>query len=749
VNPTGSTFPARPTSGRSRWTLSAVLLASLLLSHARAEGSRDLLGSGPNDYRASMETGYGNGILYNVPRKTTLYVYAKVGEQLALGTSAMGVGAAAINVYTLNGTATVAAFSGAACGLIQNRAQEALGPATAYPGGYTPCLYPVTTAGIYRVEMFAPSNTATNPPARLVSSGWTTPVGAGEATLAAWDVSVLSAAATEQKGRVYAKYMALNVGNNSIKINLGVYAQTRDGYLYKVQQFIDPYGFIFFANNKGVKLANGNPSYASSSGTGFTSPADPDSSTEFTAKLFLNAPDPSIPATSGGEWLLPATATLPPTPANLSFTGVDGTANYAGSSSGYTTGGTFTFTNPGSTPFAYRLTVPLSSNGTNIDRVLLGTASPGSTSVTWDGLDGNGNPVAAGNTSYVASVKLFGGEIHFPMIDVENSAGLTITRQNLAGSGDADPSLIYWDDRPLPQTGGPTTPLFTRKGVSSTTPTHVFGDNTGTGFGNNQVIDTYSYYPSGPTNAGSGLTVRSADIQIVKTAVSTGAPLGHATRYTLDIKNNSATPGPVQTTVTDALPAWASAMTWTCPAGCAATSGTGSLSTLVTLSGTTPVRINVSLTTSASRTVGETVINTGVATHANDAVDPITANNTSSVNLSVRAPVTSVNILKQQRNVTRGGAFTATNMNVSPGETVQYRLTYTATGDTFFPSTFSVRDGLVPQLTPAGTATLTCPNGTTATVTPTGQNYIVNLVPICGAIQAGDTGTLVITATVR
>jgi len=739
-------------SGGGRPLLLALLLTLMTASPTLAEGSRDLLGSGPADYRASMETGYGGGTTSNIPRKTTLYAYAKLGEQIALGNSGMGVGATAINVYTYTGATTVAAFTSATCGLIQNRAQEAIGPVTAYPNGYTPCLYVVPASGIYRIEMLAPANTNANPPTRLVSAGWGA-VGAGEATLAAWDVSVLSAAKAEQKGRVFARYMSLNVGGNTLNINLRVYAQTRDGYLYKVQQFLDPYGYIFFANNKGIKLANGNPSYASAlnANTSFNSPVAADSATDFTAKLFLNPPDPTLPASSDGDWLLPTGATLPPTPTGLTFTGVDGTAGYAGSSGGYVTGGTFTFTNPGSTPFAYRLTIPLSNNtsGTNTDRVLLGTAASGSTSVTWDGLDGSGNPVASGSTGYVASVKLFGGEIHFPLLDVENSSGLTITRQNLAGSGDGDPSLVYWDDRPLPQVRGPSNPTNTPKGVSSATPTHVYGDGSGAGFGDTQTIDTYAYYPSSPASNGSGLTVRSADIVILKQAVSSGAPKGRATNYTLTVRNASVTPGPVVVTVSDPLPSWGTAISYTCASGCTPASGSSAtgVSTSVTLTGTASVVIKVAVTGSAATATGTTVVNTGTVSRANDATDPDATNNTSSVSLLTRDAVTLMTVLKEQRNVTTGTAFAAGGITVRPGDQVQYRLTFTAGGDRTFTAA-TLRDPLPAQLTPVGNATLTCPNGVTAS-TAAGQNISINLTATCGTLNVGDTGTVLINAAVR
>ncbi len=735
------------------------VLGSALLNPSLAAGSKDLNGSGPTDYRAYLETGYNGGQTSGVPRKTLLYAFVNAGENLALGSSGQGLGTASINIKNQSGT-TLASFTGTGCGVISTRAQEVAGPAVITAGGYPGCTYTPTSSGIYQIEFIAPNNASNgNPIPNLTTTQWT--AAAGDSTIAAWDVTVY-AGTTVQFGRVYANYFSLNTGTNGKFIKLQAYILTRDGYLYAVTQNLDPYGYIFFANNKGVTDTSGNRTYASTAiantAATFHSPNSADTANDYTAKVFLFPPSASLPVSSGGEWLRPTGPTLAPTPTNLTFTGRDGTNGYAGSSNGYLTGGTFTFTNPGSSTFPYRLTIPLSSNGTNTDRVLFGTATSGTNSVNWDGLDGSATPqpVSAGNTNYAAFVKLYGGEVHFPLLDVENSNGLVIQRVPLSGQGtlpsttgaDSDPYQVYWDDRTLPKIGGPTNPIEALNGVSSAGPAHVWGDTTSAGFGNNNTVDTWSFYPSSPAANGSGLTVRSADIQIVKTAVSTGAPRGHATQYTLDVSNLSITPGPIQVTVTDPLPAWGTAMTWTCATGCSATSGITSLSTVVSLNGNVAVRINVTITTSNTQTAGAVVTNTGTTSRANDATDPVTTNNTSSVNLTVRDPVAGVRIVKDQRNVTQSGTFSTASMSVNPADAVQYRLTYTATGDTSF-TTFTVRDSLPSQLAPAGNATLTCPNGTTATVAPAGQVYSVNAVTPCGTIQPGGTGTLIIPATVR
>ncbi len=744
---------------------------ALLPSLAHAEGTRDLLGKGTTDYRAFLETGYNNNaVTAGVVRKTTLYAYVQNGEKLALGQSGIGLGTAAINVYTLTGTAALASFTGTTCGLISTRAQEDLGPSLAYTGGYTACTYAPTSTALYRIEFLAPAATSNkNPTATLASAAWPTPT-ATDATIAAWDVSVLSSANAEQKGRVYATYFALNAGGNGITINLNVTAQTRDGYQYQVKQLIDPFGYIFFANNRGLRdgTAANTPSYQSApvTNTNFLSPGAADTTTEYTAKLFLNPPSAALPATSpSGEWLRPTTPTLPPIPTNLSFTGRDGTAGYAGSTNGYLSGGSFSFTNPGTTPFAYRLTIPLSQTAGATDRVLYGTAAPGGNTASWDGLDGAGNPVPVSGASYTASVKLFGGEIHFPLLDVENSKGLWISRQNQAATTDVDSDAgrVYWNDNTSPPLLGntPSNPLFTPKGVvsSSASPAHSWGDGSAAGFGNDNIIDTWAYYPSSPAISGNAVVVRQADIRVVKTTSSTGAASGRKVYYQLRAQNLSAgTPGPLTATLTDPLPAGVSAMTWTCASGCASTGGSGAVNTAVTLTGGAEVVVNVVATVSTGVANGTVITNTATVTRAQDATDPndgtASSNNVSSVDLTTRAALSSLSLAKTVRNVTQSGAASSGTIQGKPQDVLEFVLTFTNAGDTNATKSL-VRDLFAPNLLANGNATLKCPSGATSSVTPTTDAttgrplYSVDAVTVCGQLLPGQSGSLTIPARVK
>ncbi|KQR00496.1 hypothetical protein ASF71_21735 [Deinococcus sp. Leaf326] len=738
----------------------------LLLPTAAAEGSAQLLGTAT--YRAALETGNTNkGDLGAAAptRKTSLFVYARSGEQLALGSSSLlstlATNAAAINVYSgaVDLTGTVTATPLLTCkaaadktGLIENRTQETNGPSTTGATGYyKPCLYPVKTTGVYTVEILAPVPTGNaNPSGIIVSSGWAAPT-VNDSFVSAWDVTVLNGASAVP-GRVWTTYLAMSAGSNGRPVTLNLYVQTKDGYRYRFIGNVDPYGFIFFANNKGVTTTAGLPSFQSASVDAATygSPVvGADSGSSVTHKLFFNIPATDLPATTaGGDWLLTASPTLPPTPTNLTFAGRDGTSGYAGSTTSSTLGGTFTFNNPGSQSFSYRLLIPLSNNGVNNDRVLTGTATPGSNTVNWDGLDSDGKAVSAGTGNYTASVSLFSGDIHFPLLDSENAVGLNITRQ-VPGSG-SGVSTLYWDDRPLTRpsavTGAPSPDNTPRGADSATTAQHSWSN----AFGDKKVMDTWAYYPSSSTNSGA-IIVRSADLRIVKTSAVTTAPRGGTVTYTLTIQNlTTDTPGqPLRATVADALPGWATGSTWNCPTGCTATGGTGGLSTEVFLTGQTAVPITVTTTVALTTTSGSSLVNTATVTRASDAVDPETTNNTSSVTLTARDPVLKLDLLKTARNVTRGGANTTSGTSALPGDVLQYVITYTNSGEVALPNV-SIGDNL-PATLRAQTATFVCPSGTAIALTPA-QSYSVALNTACGngtTVPVGGGGTLTLNAVVR
>ena len=140
------------------------------------EGSANLEANGGKraltEWRTSL---YGNLL----PRRTLFKVYAKAGEEIALGSSGVGVGAGDIVVWTpgqITAPLTVAlpapdftcSASQPGLGAMTTRAQEVAGPTPA-AGGYTPCIYTAATTGIYNVAFYGPVGrqqaTSTGPPA--------------------------------------------------------------------------------------------------------------------------------------------------------------------------------------------------------------------------------------------------------------------------------------------------------------------------------------------------------------------------------------------------------------------------------------------------------------------------------------------------------------------------------------------------------------------------------------------------------
>ena len=672
--------------------------------------------------------------------------------------------AAAINVYAgevnLTTSSTPASIKTCApsttkAGYIETQLQETSGPKLVNANGYIPCTYNVPGTGVYTVEFLSPSPAADKAPTgNTVGTAWPAPT-ATDSSIAAWDVTVIKNGSTAVPGRVWTTYLAMNSGGNNRAVGLKLYVQTKDGYGYQVTQNLDPYGFIFFANNKGVTNSSGQASFQSTTvaaATYGTPVVGLDSGTDVTHKLFFNVPDSALPATVGSDWLLTKTPTQPPTPSGLTFTGREGNVGYAGSSNGFLLGGTFTFTNPSAQAFSYRLTIPLSS-GSNTNRVLTGLAKSGSNTVDWDGLDGDGKAVPAGSSSYTASVTLFAGEVHFPLLDSENAVGVNITRQTLAASGGA--GTIYWDDRLLTRSNGNSTgiagapnPDVTPSGVdSSSTAQHSWSSS----FGDKKVMDTWAYYPGGSAMSSNTVQIRTADISIVKTATTPTAPRGGKITYTLTVQNLTAsTPGqPLTVTVADLLPNWATASSWSCPSGCAATSGTGALSTVVTLNDQTPVVINVTNTVDPATISGSNIINTATVSRANDATDPDTTNNTSSETVKARDPVASLDLTKRVRNVTRGEAVGGLSNTASPGEVLEYVIRYTNSGDLPI-SNVTLKDTLASNLTAVG-AVLTCPSGTAVTLTAA-QSYTVALNSFCGSssqVSEKAGGTLTLTARVN
>jgi uncharacterized repeat protein (TIGR01451 family) len=628
------------------WLLIALVggLLAPAIPPAAASGSR-LNTAGNRAYIEWHDTATTAGIL----RRSTFKAYVQAGERIVIGSSAMGIGAGNVAIRPPAGAPvpTCVQRSGGDpnYGRINDRAEEVAGPSLA-PGapGYAPCIVTAaeTTAagsGVWEFDFISPVPNVPltiDPPPVPFNAAWVqNPL---QYWISAWEIGVYPAAGTtEIQGRVFASYLALNMGGNSsaaaaIGLDIDLFVLTNDGYVYRIDtNGIDPFGFIFFANAEGVTDANGQPIYRSVQligpppntplppGFEVHNPASPDVPAEnrITHKLFFETPDPTMPAVApsptGPIWLLNEPAP-PPTPQNPRFVGIEGTPGQAGTAP---LGGNFLFEAPANTPFT--LTIDTDRNGTfgdNDDRVFTGTTTAGTTVVFWDALDGAGNPVPAGPASYNASIRLFAGEVHFPLFDAEiNPNGFILERlTTLNLPNEPDPFLIFYDDTytytgagaydfslcaggetppppvgaingPLPDCyGTPPTPRSAPQGVSSQLGGHAFGTDTvpARGFGDRRVIDTWAYYPSTPIPVGGQILLAEAELAITKTVAPTPLTPGADLTYTVTVTNNGPSAA-IGARVVDDVPSAVRNPTWTCsvaPAGggnCGAASGSGYL----------------------------------------------------------------------------------------------------------------------------------------------------------------------------
>jgi hypothetical protein len=371
--------------------LTILLTLGIIVSHllyssilGTAEGSKQLLNSGGN--RPFIE--FRNDSIAGISRRTTLQVYAKNGETINLGSSANGVASGRINYINPSGTSGQCATN---VGTITNITQENAGPLP-NSGGYTPCVITVnsSTEGIWQVTFVSPNQSSTaNPTPISVTASWTQPNNVSY--IAAWDITVRNSGGSEIKGRTYANYIAWNMGSGTSALSSKVYVLSKDAYKYVVDlNGIQPFGFIFFSNNDGVTDLAGNPTRKSVQLNGinpnFTLPSqynilkpfEPDTSTQFTNKIFFEPPSTDLPATSTFNnqqvWLSGTIPTLP-TASTFYFEGVDGTPNTGGT---FDEGGNFKFN--ADLPGNYRIVMDLNGDtiyGNSNDKILEGISSGG------------------------------------------------------------------------------------------------------------------------------------------------------------------------------------------------------------------------------------------------------------------------------------------------------------------------------------------------------------------------------------
>ena len=476
---------------RSRaWTVFLMLIGLALAPLcAVAEGSRNLYPSGyetdpnhplPGRGNLSLKPAlpgspWGGGA---VSPKTFLYVYAKAGEMILLGSSNRTMaGEGKINLYApanfgAKGVEDVTTLTAAfvcedlAVGYIQNRAKELAGPqsadGSANVAGYTPCVYEAPVDGVYGLvfETHSSAIVDANP------SGVVDPGGAfgdlTSSTAAAWDVTVRSAnrsSIQDIQGRLFTYSFGVHNGapaaSPARRLFFSLYYVTAEGYRYRqtLRGMVTGQG-VLFANNYGFRdqgetlykdilganaaVSSPQTSPPSSSLTGVTLDA--------AAHLMFFSDVSPGGVSDVGTTLAALGFALTPLPPQLNafsfrYPSLGATTTYVGQ------GGTFEFTVTDT--ISYQLVV--SRDGVNWDpamptnRVLTGISGTGAYSVTWDGKDNAGNNFPAG-AGYQFRITGRTGEVHFPLIDIERNefGGPTVTKLNGLSSGD---STVYFDDR--------------------------------------------------------------------------------------------------------------------------------------------------------------------------------------------------------------------------------------------------------------------------------------------------------------
>lgn len=533
-----------------------------------ADGSRDLYPTGALGYRAKLRTAttatdagpYGNNGIH--------YVYAKIGERIAMASSAQNVTSRSrIKLYN---PFRVQIIDNSTDGRISNRTEEVAGPAL--PGGavnnqYAPIYHTVTVEGIYCVEFTAPG-TGESSVQHIADEDFIQENNNG---IFAWDVSVVNTAGTAfVPGRVYTNVMTMSTGgsaNHSPAAFYGIlYALTKDGYTYKVNNNGNQgFGFTFFVNNNGVLDGQTRqPVYKSLVGINRTTnaerihnPNEPDTATQITHKLFYTLPANDLPtglttgAVPGGRTWLKVDRTLP-APTTISIEGVEGTAGQLSRKGGY-----IIFTSP--TEANYSIKIAGSVANPFPVRELKGTAKAGENKVYFDAKDGNGQALPTGEISSSVDIQLQGAEVHFPYIDMEyNTRGIIIERLDGPNLTTVASDMVYWDDSDIPTAANPegdepyrrrsepkvnthiNTP--TNPGISSNLNGHIWAKDatvlTAT-FGDSNVMDTWTFVQGPVVSASLNFRMAQADLKISQiTATPANVVPGTEVTFTVKVKND-------------------------------------------------------------------------------------------------------------------------------------------------------------------------------------------------------------------
>lgn len=387
---------------------------------------------------------------------------------------------------------------------------------------YIPYTYKVHESGVYTFEFHSFDKAGTTNPAGKYkrSDQWPTSdsnyIGKNSTgtayydtggMIAALNLTVFNESGVKQTGRTYADFLSLQMGDIGDGVHDSYYVLTSDSYIYKMQfNGATPYTYNFFANNRGVyDSATGEIVYQSvkdisnsnqfpKMGSYFKYPGTKDTETGKGFYIFLEYPDDDLYGHLYEKALQPDPATNIRFVDTIEIEGEKVPGSYVGM------GGYFAFDVQEATTATLRLEFKgiKDSEGNVKDYApveISGVVTPNSTNYFyWDGKDGNGVAIPAGDydvNNIIYTVTTKAGEIHFPILDMENAkGGITFTRlshiyDKMGEQLDVESSIyeltknvIYYDE----------TAIYYGENVAST----GISEDKVTGYSD------YSKYPTGP-----------------------------------------------------------------------------------------------------------------------------------------------------------------------------------------------------------------------------------------------------------
>lgn len=350
-----------------------------------------------------------------------------------------------------------------------------------------------------------------------------------------FDIAVKDAAGSNLAGRVWTDlYMAYD-GRNSSNYDMEFWVVTEFGAVYNINlRGFTGGGWSLDSNAYGVVDAGTCDSlYRTTEMTSNSSAyqqAGPECGDPYW--LFFEEPAADLPQTApsarGELWVAPEVSS--PEIADFDFV-QDGRDAWTG---------TFEYTLANFTG-SYEVRIDVDGDGAfdgPRDRIVTRGGSVGPQSYTWDGLDGQGDPVDV-CTPLNAQIAIDrADELHMVLGDVEGlSRGIEVVQ--LRGNSPGN-STLYWDDSQVSSSGKSTTtsPLDATGGVDSTGGVHRWGSGGGNPWGNMLAIDHWAY---SPVDVSETLTLGNGCLDIDKTSnANADTRVGDTVTYTVEGTNTGA-----------------------------------------------------------------------------------------------------------------------------------------------------------------------------------------------------------------